>query len=463
MDLDDLMKICPSCGAFIPIKAKICEYCNFEFKEKVLTDIELQTPISDIIEKINGAFFRLESFMAGTILNYKSFNFIGNFELFFAKAKLSENFSPDIKNLIDDYWQLTEQLRVDTDKGNYNNKEAYENEAYNNDINAIMHLNNSHKFAEFTTEEDIAKYEKRFSVLDIINKAQLKPETNKAENPIDIFNQLINLFVVFENLKFNLEEGADVTINLESHSFQLYSETNLFKLNFRRYYLLADNDKFYQFCIKLITELNRINQKLEIPYDFGINLDFKSLNYTIEPENLKAYVNINKMYISEIIDFVKEYINPNLVLNEIPILEKSKSPLPIIKLQTLSNKKKIAKEYLLFLNFYNIHQKKIMSQSNFELLMRYTNYLIEHESLNDNIQPIPQIEISNEFLRYTFYLIHKELFGTKRIKQIFIDFLHAVFSQFKNIEKSTTKTKFSVSPKSYDKDILIIKSNIGNL
>jgi hypothetical protein len=106
-----------------------------------------------------------------------------------------------------------------------------------------------------------------------------------------------------------------------------------------------------------------------------------------------------------------------------------------------------------FLSGLNPQKEKIMQGEDFDRLKEYTTYLIEHEAVPPNIKPIPQINISNGHIRYTYYRIHKEIYTTRHIKQCFILFLHTVFSQFGGTEESTTKTKFSTPPKSYDADV----------
>lgn len=169
MNFDYYIKPCPSCDALVPIKDKFCGECKFDFGNRALTKTELQIPLNVIISNINSAFLRLENFMNGILSDYKSFDFFENFDLLFVKAKLSENYTIEICNLINHYWNLTEQLRVDTDKGNYNNKAVFDNEDFIEDIEAIGYINyyEAYKFLEFTTQEQIAKMEKKFSISDI--------------------------------------------------------------------------------------------------------------------------------------------------------------------------------------------------------------------------------------------------------------------------------------------------------
>ncbi len=73
---------------------------------------------------------------------------------------------------------------------------------------------------------------------------------------------------------------------------------------------------------------------------------------------------------------------------------------------------------------------------------------------------ISQIGLDNNFIRYTFYKLHEQLYTTKKIKTAWIDFLHAFFAQFNNTAKSTTKAKFSEMPKSYAADLDALKKVI---
>lgn len=132
---------------------------------------------------------------------------------------------------------------------------------------------------------------------------------------------------------------------------------------------------------------------------------------------------------------------------------KLKSPLTKKSKANLSEQKQYASEHLKFLSGYNIKNEKIMSDAHFKQVLDYTYYLIEKEILPTNIEPIPQIGFASNAIRYTYYKIHQYLYGTQSIKEIWIDFLHEVFSQFKNTSKSTTKAKFSTKPPSYDLDI----------
>jgi hypothetical protein len=97
--------------------------------------------------------------------------------------------------------------------------------------------------------------------------------------------------------------------------------------------------------------------------------------------------------------------------------------------------------------------EKIMPDEDFARLTTYICTLIDTETVPPNIQPISQTGTTSEYLRYTFYLIHKELYTTRPIRPEWIDLLHAVFIQFRDVEKATTRKKFSTVPTHYDTDI----------
>ena len=139
------------------------------------------------------------------------------------------------------------------------------------------------------------------------------------------------------------------------------------------------------------------------------------------------------------------------------ISENRKKPLPKKDKETIAEQKKLAYEYLNFLNGCNRNNDKIMSDFEFKRLINYTNYLIETGLVPENIKIIPQTNISADYIRYTFYTIHKALYGTQKININWISFLKAVFLQYQNSEWQTLKTKFSTKPVLYDIDLKALK------
>lgn len=104
----------------------------------------------------------------------------------------------------------------------------------------------------------------------------------------------------------------------------------------------------------------------------------------------------------------------------------------------------------------NAKNEKIMTTKQFESMIAAVNNLIQTE-LVPEVKQLPQINLSTHFIRYTFYLLHKNLYTSKSIKDSWIYFMHDMFSQFKNAETTTTKSKFSEKPPMYDTDLQSFK------
>lgn len=131
-----------------------------------------------IVTEINNAFFRLESFMNGTIMDYQYFGFKEAFINLFTEARKHENFNYDNCKLIGKYWQLTEQIRIDTDKGDYENCEiAIDNKMFCKDCDEILYLNweRIEDFEEFLTPDEITESERKYSITDILKVPVLPP------------------------------------------------------------------------------------------------------------------------------------------------------------------------------------------------------------------------------------------------------------------------------------------------
>lgn len=128
------------------------------------------------------------------------------------------------------------------------------------------------------------------------------------------------------------------------------------------------------------------------------------------------------------------------------------TPPPPERAMSDAKKENTVRLILARLNGMSPQKRRIMSEADFNRLITYTDHLVLTDTLPTEIVPIAQTDISNEHIRYTFYLLHSKLFGSRRIKQSFIDFLHRVFTQFTGTQPRTTKAKFATAPKSYHRD-----------
>lgn len=173
-DYDEILKLCdnPGCGCFIKADATVCEYCDKVQEVRVLTPEDEQITFYDLINDINKAFFRLESYMDGSIPTYYSYDFIDAFEILFVKGKQPSNLSIQNNELIQSYYDLIGEITYNADQGIYRNKRAFDNEDFENDILSLgaFHSLNAHRFCDFLNKRDIEEINKGFSVIDIVKK-----------------------------------------------------------------------------------------------------------------------------------------------------------------------------------------------------------------------------------------------------------------------------------------------------
>lgn len=143
---------------------------------------------------------------------------------------------------------------------------------------------------------------------------------------------------------------------------------------------------------------------------------------------LKSIVNyINKKYLNE--NKIKISINTSFLNLEEPKEEYSSDMQIIISV-------------LGYLKNNNDKRQKIMSDEQFNLMIEYVNFYVENNTLPQSIKKLDSLNISNNLLRFTFWVLHKKLYTTNSIRQEFIQLIKQIFSDFDNWEESTLKRKF---------------------
>lgn len=108
-------------------------------------------------------------------------------------------------------------------------------------------------------------------------------------------------------------------------------------------------------------------------------------------------------------------------------------------------KMKIALEELEWMLVTDSEGNPVIFKAEFKRLMKYTEGLILKNCLPLRVKPICALNAIgfSKRVRLSFYKIHKQLQGTNKINDKYIEFLHTVFSDHFKGEMSTTKAKFS--------------------
>jgi hypothetical protein len=191
--------------------------------------------------------------------------------------------------------------------------------------------------------------------------------------------------------------------------------------------------------------LNRANSIDEIISEVSVNNPFKLNDSRAIAFCLLEYLKKQKeIYLKD----------PSAIFNvvtEKSALNLRKKPLPLNKPMQIKSKLKIAHRYLAFLSGINPkNDKKFMSDNDYLLLISYVEFLIKNEALPQITRKIPKSNIPKTWLRYTLYIIHKEIYST--IQDLWIEFMQVVFDDFSPeiVTFKTLKTKFSVYPSGYN-------------
>ena len=111
---------------------------------------------------------------------------------------------------------------------------------------------------------------------------------------------------------------------------------------------------------------------------------------------------------------------------------------------------KVVKSHLDFLTGY-INNEKIMKDDDYENLIQFiTSFLTEKKV--PVISARIRTNTTQVFLRYTFYLMYKDLKLKQPSRNAWVSLLHAIFPQFDDTDESVTYKKFSTKPDLYDSD-----------
>lgn len=236
-------------------------------------------------------------------------------------------------------------------------------------------------------------------------------------------------------------EGPSVDFILYDYSLEHYKAYMDDRLA-----LEAENPAVVPYILE--DELNRCQQKLEALKQERAGLNSRNaINISIASqqalEECIAYLH----------GLMARAAKPAMSPKQLPREKNLPRPLPVI-VHDLEELKQRAKKYLEHLSGYNRKGRRRLSPKDYERLLEYTDVLIELERTPEGIEPIHKVSETQSHIRYTYYLIHKDLYGNRPKREYFIDFLYAVFpGLFREVEWNTTFTKFSQPPPSYNYDI----------
>lgn len=262
------LEICNIILEKVPEEEFILKYKK-EYEKKII-ELRKEIPLPDVsIEKlisdINNAFYRLEKFMQGSTLEYKTFLFNDAFTLFFNELKKLENVNYHNDSICIGYYKLINQICYDYDKSEFNNTDAYDNDDFNRDCNEIEYLA-CDRYEDFNFPED--EQQIKISITDLIKPINNIPKVinidfeDKLSPLVDEQNPYPKIFKnhkAFAIFKILLEEFGNTKENLSNYSFVFHKMT---------YEDLIHNDlkqkSYYDFLSEFDISINRIKPLAEI-------------------------------------------------------------------------------------------------------------------------------------------------------------------------------------------------------
>lgn len=209
-----------------------------------------------------------------------------------------------------------------------------------------------------------------------------------------------------------------------AHNFKSDLKKELIKtIDFIDEYIVNNVNDYLTFInIQKNTLQYIVNSKSNLIYDFPDFLN--TINELVEY--------INNKYLSD---------QPNqieLILPTYYIYENEQNG----NQSNISNDDILLQNVLGYLKGKNDKREQIMSDADYNKMLGYVKYYIQNQELPASIDKIEEVNISQNLLRFTFWVLHKKLYTTNSIREDFVLLLKEMFSKFDNTEFDVLKTKF---------------------
>lgn len=249
----------------------VCDVNHYSvYKSFLEIPLDENLDYDHIIIKLNNAFFRLEAFMKGTISDYFHFDFSRAFTELFYYTKKQENFTYENCKRVGQYWELTEQIRYDYDKSDFENHNAYKNKAFCKDCEILMSINwdRIEEFSSFTTPDELEKQNKKKSISNLMKPATKSPEIEIVEikeketntpNEVNPYPRIFTSFLAYKKFISLVEEFGKTPNDLANYSF-VYHRMIKNKLIYADY----KQTEFVFFLLDFDINISRIKPKSQL-------------------------------------------------------------------------------------------------------------------------------------------------------------------------------------------------------
>lgn len=183
----------------------------------------------------------------------------------------------------------------------------------------------------------------------------------------------------------------------------------------------------------------------------------------IQINSLQQIVNENLIlisynrYVLTTINKLVDFINDVLIIDNSDPFVLNVSHLENIDTITLDSKETSSQTLIMSIFGYmkgnNEKGVKILSDNDFLKLIEYTTHLIEEES-NPKVEEKLRVNLNTDVLSYSYWVLHKNFYTSKKIRDYFYSFLMDTFSNFEKQASTSIKSSFGSKTRVPRLDIL---------
>jgi len=287
------------------------------------------------------------------------------------------------------------------------------------------------------------------------------------ENPLAFFEYIINEINIKKELEEQLKHNDFLSYNINLPHVINYIEHDEWNQQ-------VDRELEIQ---KIITpvlrrEFEKAKKHLHSAFlnnEPSLNFNYLILQFNTIQSLISNHLNIIKRYPYVLLPLrgIVKYINDRLLVPKIDkfVLDESKVDFTIddsFKIYAKSNEELIHSIFD-FMKGENERKETILSEEDFNSLIEYTLCLVEEEKVPKISKQLNPNVSSKDIIRFSYWVLHNELYTSSRIRPYFYDFVKKVFENFSKNEISSIESHFGTKGRVYNHHFLpeIIKKHLS--
>jgi hypothetical protein len=278
----------------------------------------------------------------------------------------------------------------------------------------------------------------------------------------------------FEYILIENNISIEIDTQLKYYDFQSYTINLPYIIKYAKYDKWNNNITGELEVQKILLpilrrELEKSKRQLHsifLSNDSSINLNYLTYQFNTIQSLISNNLNIIKRYpyvllpLREIVKFINERLlspgNIKFTLDENDIEIKIDSSL----IEYEKTTEQLVDSIFDYMKGENERKEIILSEEDFDILIKYTIHLVEKESVPVIHKRLKPNLSSKDLIRFSYWVLHKELYKTSKIRPYFYNFIKEVFESFKNNEIASIKSQFGTKSRVFNHEF--IPEIIGN-